>query len=61
MNPLFKVVSKIVTVAAVANTTYDLYQKGKVAYKAYKGSKKITSTVKKAAKTVNDLAKKIKK
>lgn len=61
VNKLFKVVSKAVTVAAVASTTYDLYQKGKVAYKAYKGTKKVKSHVSKAATTVSNIVKAIKK
>lgn len=50
---VFKIVSKVVTVAAVANTTYDLYKKGQIAYKTYKGGKK----AKKVASKVVDYIK----
>lgn len=51
---VFKVVSKVVTVAAVANTSYDLYKKGKIAYTAYKGTKKVKDNAKKVVDYVKE-------
>lgn len=53
-----KLVSKAATVIAVANTGYDLYKKGKVAYKTYKKSKEVKG---KATKIIKGIKKVISK
>ena len=52
-----KFISKVVTVATVAKTGYDLYKKGEVAYSAYKKTKTIKSSAGKTLRKIKRILK----